>query len=218
MAHRLARAGARRFAGHFSSSLDRRSRRDRPSRCRAPRPACSAGRQHRHGRGSDPAGRRLGATAVDAAHEPHPLDQRGEPAGDRGTGVVLADLHDEAHDVGMRFPLTLGARGSCTIDGPANTNAGGTQVLELGRCDLCSRGSKPCLPRIGPPRPVQPQEGQPRLQPRPTADRQRRNARSDNRGRAAAGSGGRDANGRLEGDREPGTRARLLRFLEARTD
>src|SRR5436305_3078332 len=28
-------------------------------------------------------------------------------------GVVLATLHDAAHNVGMRFPLTLGARGSC---------------------------------------------------------------------------------------------------------
>src|SRR3954468_596028 len=30
-------------------------------------------------------------------------------------GVVLAELHERAHEVGMRFPLTLGARGSCTI-------------------------------------------------------------------------------------------------------
>src|SRR3954451_17550788 len=32
-------------------------------------------------------------------------------------GVVLATLHEAAHDIGMRFPLTLGARGSCTVGG-----------------------------------------------------------------------------------------------------
>src|SRR5438270_4063051 len=40
-------------------------------------------------------------------------------------GVILATLHDAAHEVGTRFPLTLGARGSCTIGGLASTNAGG---------------------------------------------------------------------------------------------
>src|SRR6476661_1860088 len=47
-------------------------------------------------------------------------------------GVILATLHDAAHEVGMRFPLTLGARGSCTIGGLTSTNAGGTQVLKFG--------------------------------------------------------------------------------------
>ena len=47
-------------------------------------------------------------------------------------GVVLATLHDAARDVDMRFPLTLGARGSCTIGGLTSTNAGGTQVLRFG--------------------------------------------------------------------------------------
>ena len=47
-------------------------------------------------------------------------------------GVVLATLHEAAHEIGMRFPLTLGARGSCTIGGLASTNAGGTQVLKFG--------------------------------------------------------------------------------------
>jgi FAD/FMN-containing dehydrogenase len=47
-------------------------------------------------------------------------------------GVVLATLHEAAHEVGMRFPLTLGARGSCTIGGLTSTNAGGTQVLRFG--------------------------------------------------------------------------------------
>ncbi|HEY6047586.1 MAG TPA: FAD-binding oxidoreductase, partial [Sphingomicrobium sp.] len=44
-------------------------------------------------------------------------------------GVILETLHDAARDIGMRFPLTLGSRGSCTIGGLTSTNAGGTQVL-----------------------------------------------------------------------------------------
>src|SRR6476661_8470022 len=47
-------------------------------------------------------------------------------------GVILETLHHAAHEVGMRFPLTLGARGSCTIGGLTSTNAGGTQVLKFG--------------------------------------------------------------------------------------
>jgi FAD/FMN-containing dehydrogenase len=47
-------------------------------------------------------------------------------------GVILANLHAAAEEVGRRFPLTLGARGSCTIGGLAATNAGGTQVLRFG--------------------------------------------------------------------------------------
>ena len=47
-------------------------------------------------------------------------------------GMILADLHDRAAETGQRFPLTLGARGSCTIGGLVATNAGGTQVLRFG--------------------------------------------------------------------------------------
>jgi FAD/FMN-containing dehydrogenase len=47
-------------------------------------------------------------------------------------GVILATLHAAANDVDRRFPLTLGARGSCTIGGLIATNAGGTQVLRFG--------------------------------------------------------------------------------------
>src|SRR5205823_5034748 len=47
-------------------------------------------------------------------------------------GVILEQLHGAAHEAGMRFPLTLGARGSCTIGGLTSTNAGGTQVLKFG--------------------------------------------------------------------------------------
>ncbi len=47
-------------------------------------------------------------------------------------GVILANLHDAAAEADRRFPLTLGARGSCTIGGLVATNAGGTQVLRFG--------------------------------------------------------------------------------------
>src|SRR5260221_13631274 len=40
-------------------------------------------------------------------------------------GVGLATLHDAPHEAGMRFPLTLGPRGTCTIGGLTSTNAGG---------------------------------------------------------------------------------------------
>lgn len=47
-------------------------------------------------------------------------------------GVILATLHEAALAQQMRFPLTLGARGSATIGGLVSTNAGGTQVLRHG--------------------------------------------------------------------------------------
>jgi FAD/FMN-containing dehydrogenase len=61
-------------------------------------------------------------------------------------GVVLATLHDAAHDVGMRFPLTLGSRGSCTIGGLTSTNAGGTQVLKFGTMRSLVAGVEAVLP------------------------------------------------------------------------
>jgi FAD/FMN-containing dehydrogenase len=47
-------------------------------------------------------------------------------------GVVLQTLHDLAAAQGLRFPLTLGGKGSATIGGLIATNAGGTQVLRHG--------------------------------------------------------------------------------------
>jgi FAD/FMN-containing dehydrogenase len=47
-------------------------------------------------------------------------------------GVILQNLHDAAEAAGMRFPLTLGGKGSATIGGLVSTNAGGTQVLRHG--------------------------------------------------------------------------------------
>ena len=61
-------------------------------------------------------------------------------------GVVLATLHDAAHEIGMRFPLTLGARGSCTIGGLTSTNAGGTQVLKFGTMRSLVAGVEAILP------------------------------------------------------------------------
>jgi len=61
-------------------------------------------------------------------------------------GVVLETLHDAAHQAGMRFPLTLGARGSCTIGGLASTNAGGTQVLKFGTMRSLVAGVEAVLP------------------------------------------------------------------------
>jgi FAD/FMN-containing dehydrogenase len=61
-------------------------------------------------------------------------------------GVILAELHDRAHEIGMRFPLTLGSRGSCTIGGLTSTNAGGTQVLKFGTMRSLVVGVEAVLP------------------------------------------------------------------------
>jgi len=61
-------------------------------------------------------------------------------------GVILANLHEAAHKTGMRFPLTLGARGSCTIGGLTSTNAGGTQVLKFGTMRSLVAGVEAVLP------------------------------------------------------------------------
>ena len=61
-------------------------------------------------------------------------------------GVILANLHDAADVQGMRFPLTLGARGSATIGGLASTNAGGTQVLRFGTMRALIAGVEAVLP------------------------------------------------------------------------
>lgn len=47
-------------------------------------------------------------------------------------GVVLQTLHETAEEQGLRFPLTLGGKGSATVGGLISTNAGGTQVLRHG--------------------------------------------------------------------------------------
>lgn len=47
-------------------------------------------------------------------------------------GMVLQNLHEAAAAQGLRFPLTLGGKGSATVGGLIATNAGGTQVLRHG--------------------------------------------------------------------------------------
>jgi len=47
-------------------------------------------------------------------------------------GVILQTLHEAAQANDLRFPLTLGGKGSATIGGLISTNAGGTQVLRHG--------------------------------------------------------------------------------------
>src|SRR3569833_240635 len=47
-------------------------------------------------------------------------------------GVILQSLHEAVEAQGMRFPLTLGGKGSATVGGLILTNAGGTQVLRHG--------------------------------------------------------------------------------------
>ncbi len=47
-------------------------------------------------------------------------------------GVVLQTLHETTAAAGLRFPLTLGGKGSATVGGLISTNAGGSQVLRHG--------------------------------------------------------------------------------------
>ncbi len=61
-------------------------------------------------------------------------------------GMILQQLHEQAAAVGRRFPLTLGARGSCTIGGLVSTNAGGTQVLRFGTMRSLVAGVEAVLP------------------------------------------------------------------------
>jgi FAD/FMN-containing dehydrogenase len=61
-------------------------------------------------------------------------------------GVVLQALHQAVLEQGMRFPLTLGAKGSATIGGLISTNAGGTQVLRFGPMRALVDGIEAVLP------------------------------------------------------------------------
>jgi FAD/FMN-containing dehydrogenase len=47
-------------------------------------------------------------------------------------GVPLQALQDAARDVGLYYPVDLGARGSATIGGTISTNAGGNSVFRFG--------------------------------------------------------------------------------------
>ncbi|WP_260482406.1 FAD-binding oxidoreductase [Sphingomicrobium flavum] len=61
-------------------------------------------------------------------------------------GVVLETLHGAAAERGLRFPLTLGAKGTATIGGLISTNAGGTQVLKFGTMRGLVEGIEAVLP------------------------------------------------------------------------
>lgn len=61
-------------------------------------------------------------------------------------GVVLADLHVAVEAEGLRFPLSLAAKGSATVGGLISTNAGGTQVLRFGPMRELVLGLEAVLP------------------------------------------------------------------------
>lgn len=61
-------------------------------------------------------------------------------------GVILQSLHEAAEGAGLRFPLTLGGKGSATIGGLISTNAGGTQVLRHGTMRAQVLGLEAVLP------------------------------------------------------------------------
>ena len=61
-------------------------------------------------------------------------------------GVVLQTLHEAAEAQGLRFPLTLGGKGSATVGGLISTNAGGTQVLRHGSMRALVLGLEAVLP------------------------------------------------------------------------
>ena len=61
-------------------------------------------------------------------------------------GVVLQNLHEAVAARGLRFPLTLGAKGSATVGGLVSTNAGGTQVLRFGNMRALVEGIEAVLP------------------------------------------------------------------------
>lgn len=53
-------------------------------------------------------------------------------------GAILQNVQAAADEVGMLFPLSLAAQGSCRIGGNLATNAGGVNVLRYGNArDLC---------------------------------------------------------------------------------
>lgn len=61
-------------------------------------------------------------------------------------GVILETFHNAALDHKLRFPLTLGGKGSATIGGLVSTNAGGTQVLRHGTMRALVAGIEAVLP------------------------------------------------------------------------
>jgi len=61
-------------------------------------------------------------------------------------GTPLQTIQEAAADAGLRFPLDLGARGSCTIGGNISTNAGGNEVIRYGMARALVLGVEAVLP------------------------------------------------------------------------
>lgn len=61
-------------------------------------------------------------------------------------GCILANIQHAAADVGLYFPLSLGAEGSCRIGGNISTNAGGVAVLRYGNMRDLVLGLEAVLP------------------------------------------------------------------------
>ena len=61
-------------------------------------------------------------------------------------GVVLETLHRAAEPHGLIYPMTFGAKGSCTIGGNLATNAGGSNVLRYGNTRDLVLGIEAVLP------------------------------------------------------------------------
>lgn len=61
-------------------------------------------------------------------------------------GVILQSLQEACEQKELRFPLDLGARGSCTIGGNASTNAGGINVIRYGMMRNLVLGLEAVLP------------------------------------------------------------------------
>lgn len=60
-------------------------------------------------------------------------------------GLVLQTLHEAVAQAGLRFPLTLGGKGSATVGGLISTNAGGSQVLRHGSMRALALGIEAVL-------------------------------------------------------------------------
>jgi FAD/FMN-containing dehydrogenase len=61
-------------------------------------------------------------------------------------GVVLQTLHEAVEEKDLRFPLTLGGKGSATVGGLISTKAGGCQVLRHGSMRALVLGLEAVLP------------------------------------------------------------------------
>jgi FAD/FMN-containing dehydrogenase len=61
-------------------------------------------------------------------------------------GTPLEKIQEAAAQAGFRFPLDLGARGSCTIGGNISTNAGGNEVIRYGMARALILGLEAVLP------------------------------------------------------------------------